>query len=73
MHVDRSIGVGTLNEEGWWNFDRISLFQNDVEKCPECNEIYTTQVLIQSIPNTGQFKLKHGIDNSTMTYNRTLG
>lgn len=26
VHIDRVIGVGTLNEEGWWNFDRFSFF-----------------------------------------------
>lgn len=26
LTVDRSIGLGSLNLEGWWNFDRISIF-----------------------------------------------
>lgn len=26
LQVDRTVGLGTISDEGWWNFDRISLF-----------------------------------------------
>ncbi len=29
LHVDRTLVIGELNEQGWWNFDRIQLFQED--------------------------------------------
>lgn len=27
LHVDRSVGLGQMNEEGWLNFERLSLYQ----------------------------------------------
>jgi len=35
LHVDRTTGLGSLNDDGWWNFDRISLFQEDYNPHPK--------------------------------------
>jgi len=26
LQVDRTLGLGSINDEGWWNFERMSLF-----------------------------------------------
>lgn len=27
LQVDRTVGLGSIDDEGWWNFERMSLFQ----------------------------------------------
>jgi len=28
LYDETSVGIGKLNEEGWWNFERIDLFRS---------------------------------------------
>jgi hypothetical protein len=72
LHVDRVIGIGYLNEEGWWNFDRISLFQIDTA-CKDCNDQYTVTVVIQSLSSNpgAEFKIWPEIYNNTVVKDNT--
>jgi hypothetical protein len=54
LYQDRSIGIGTLNEEGWWNFDRIDIFKSLDDTLifeKQC------QVIISSTPRDGEFRV----------------
>ena len=72
IHVDKVIGLGHLNEEGWWDFQRLALFQNDIAICPECNDEYFATVVMQSVPASGQFRVS-GDDNQTATFENNKG
>lgn len=50
IRVDRVIGIGSLGEDGWWNFERLSIYQIDIENFTDVYDEFRAKVVIQSIP-----------------------
>jgi hypothetical protein len=50
--VDRTIGLGSINDEGWFNFERVQLTSSDGIGFTETS----VSVTIQSVPPTGEYK-----------------
>jgi hypothetical protein len=64
------VGIGALNEEGWWNFERIDLFKSlDDSFIFEKN----AHVTIRSTPANGDFRLTaeaQGLNLTALIENR---
>lgn len=61
LHLDRDIGLGSINDEGWWNFERLSLFQSSSD-----SDNIRVEVSISAYPS-GEFKIEGGANNLTTT------
>mmetsp|Transcript_26314 Transcript_26314/g.25495 ORF Transcript_26314/g.25495 Transcript_26314/m.25495 type:complete len:310 (-) Transcript_26314:1357-2286(-) len=66
IDVDNEIIIGSLNEDGLWYLDMISLYYVDISRCTTCTPDSTTiDVAIQSSPHPGKFHI-------SPTYNQTM-
>lgn len=55
LEDDRAVGIGALNKDGWWNFERIDLF-----KALDDSIIFEkhARVTIKSTPPDGEFRIQ---------------
>lgn len=53
MKLERRVGLGEINDEGWLNFEGIQLFSDDQVSSKESDIIVT--VAFQSIPPVSEF------------------
>jgi amino acid transporter len=59
LEVEKDVGIGRLDQEGWWNFNRIDLFRSlDDSIIFEKH----AEVTIASTPANGEFRLTAAID-----------
>ena len=83
LHVDRTVGLGQINEEGWFNFERLSLYQISYYSNQSTNfsnlnftnlfrqDLVNVEVTIQSVP-VGEFNF-NPIFNNTAKYDSKAG
>lgn len=64
--INRQVSIGSINEEGWLTFERISLYQLDDANCPDCNDMFSVTVEIVGKPS-GEFRV-NGEHNNTFKY-----
>ena len=57
IHIDRVVGIGYLTEEGWWNFERLSIYQIDLTNFTDMWDEFRAKVVMQSLTKNGQFRI----------------
>lgn len=64
LENNRTLGIGRLDEEGWWNFERIDIF-----KSLDDSLIFEkhADVKIASIPANGEFRLTNNLSGKNIT------
>ena len=66
LHEERTIGIGQLDEDGWWNFDKIDIF-----KTIDDSIIFEkhAEITINSFPSDGEFRI---LDDTLVQQNKSL-